>query len=126
MAYWKNREGGHHVAAQKEFVCDATTDLDTILTDHSNLPAGAKALVIETGGRYMLNSDGEWILQSCHSGGGSGSSGSDFESGTFADIIGLKGVFHSTGFRFDNRTQFCYPGFNSPANTFITIVVVIL
>lgn len=76
MAYWKNREGGHHVAAQKEFVCDATTDLDTILTDHSNLPAGAKALVIETGGRYMLNSDGEWILQSCHSGGGSGSSGS--------------------------------------------------
>lgn len=57
-----------------EFVCDATSDIETLPTtkktgfDWATCSVGSKALIIETGETYMLNNADTWVLLESTSG----------------------------------------------------------
>lgn len=91
MAFTQIMEGGRHVAAQKEFVCDEAADLGTILTDYDGvLPIGTIAYVVSSGAKYILGSDSEWVEQPA-SGGGGGADGT-----TFTPAVSQAGVISWT------------------------------
>ena len=95
MAFTQIMEGGRHVAAQKEFVCDEATDLGTILTDYDGvLPIGTIAYVVSSGAKYILGSDSEWVEQPASGGGGGGGSGAN--GITFTPSVSQAGVISWT------------------------------
>ena len=55
-----------------DFLCDYQSDVPSLPT---NRQPGSRALVIENGNRYILNSARQWILQPVTSSEGSGGGG---------------------------------------------------
>ena len=54
----------------KEFVCDTMDDMNAIRT--KKLAAGATAVVLETGERYILSNEKKWVFQAVSTGGSTG------------------------------------------------------
>ena len=54
----------------RKFLCDKEADIENLPTSCS---AGSLAYVIESGKRYILNNEKDWVEKVCAAGSGSGS-----------------------------------------------------
>lgn len=68
MAYKLMKEAGIYAASGYEYVCDAQSDISSLPTNSF----GARALVVEDGSVWVLNSGGTWVKQAGSGGGGGG------------------------------------------------------
>ena len=65
MAFVTLKRTGHWINNQNEYLCDTSTDIESLPTLTSDPPAefGSKAKVISDGSEWILNSQGIWKKQ---------------------------------------------------------------